>query len=164
MTRRAGKAPPGGDQAGTTNRREDRIGAAAARRAEREAKIAERRATVAQRRAIAARRQAERRASRGVKWSNREYVPMRLAPFQETTANIQGLYPFVAEAGIDAPGILVGRNLLSSGGAAPAAELTGLPKADIEAAVKRVDRADVAAVIEAAKPTERRRRNPAEAV
>jgi type IV secretory pathway VirB4 component len=89
MTRRAGKAPPGG-QAGTTNRREER-------------------------RAIAARRHAEHPATRGVKWSNREYVPMRLAPFQETTATIQGLYPFVAEAGIDAPGILVGRNLLSSG-------------------------------------------------
>ena len=50
-----------------------------------------------------------------------------------------------------------------SGGAAPAAELTGLPKADIDAAVKRADRADVTAVIEAAKPTARRRRKPAEA-
>jgi hypothetical protein len=50
-----------------------------------------------------------------------------------------------------------------SGGAAPAAELSGLPKADIEAAVKRVERADVAAVIEAAKPTTRRRSKPAEA-
>jgi len=50
-----------------------------------------------------------------------------------------------------------------SGGAAPAAELTGLPKADIEAAVKRADRADVAAVVDAAKPTARRRRKPAEA-
>jgi hypothetical protein len=84
-------------------------------REERARRIAARKATVAERRAIAARQQAERRATRGVKWSNREYMPMRLAPFQETTANIQGLYPFVAEAGIDAPGILVGRNLLSSG-------------------------------------------------
>jgi hypothetical protein len=50
-----------------------------------------------------------------------------------------------------------------SGGAANAAELSGLPKADIEAAVKRADRADVAAVIEAANPTARRRREPAEA-
>ena len=48
-----------------------------------------------------------------------------------------------------------------SGGAAPAAELSGLPKADIEAAVKRVDRADVAAVMEAANPAVRRRRKPA---
>ena len=48
-----------------------------------------------------------------------------------------------------------------SGGAAPAAELSGLPKADIEAAVKGVDRADVEAVMEAAKPALRRRRKPA---
>ncbi len=48
-----------------------------------------------------------------------------------------------------------------SGGAASAAELSGLPKADIEAAVKSVDRADVAAVMEAANPAVRRRRKPA---
>jgi hypothetical protein len=50
-----------------------------------------------------------------------------------------------------------------SGEAATAAELTGLPKADIEAAVKSVDRADVAAVMDAAKPTARRQRKPADA-
>ena len=50
-----------------------------------------------------------------------------------------------------------------SGGAAPAAQLSGLRKADIETAVKRADRADVAAVMEAAKPTAGRRRKPAEA-
>ena len=49
-----------------------------------------------------------------------------------------------------------------SGGAASAAELSGLPKGDIDAAVKRVDRADVAAVMEAANPAVRRRK-PAEA-
>lgn len=48
-----------------------------------------------------------------------------------------------------------------SGGAANAAELSGLPKADIEAAVKSVDRAEVEAVLEAAKPVPRRRRKPA---
>jgi len=48
-----------------------------------------------------------------------------------------------------------------SGGAANAAELSGLPKAEIEAAVKSVDRADVDAVLEAATPTPRRRRKPA---
>jgi hypothetical protein len=49
-----------------------------------------------------------------------------------------------------------------SGGAAYAAELSGLPKADIEAAVNRVvDRADVAAVMQAANPALRRRRKPA---
>jgi hypothetical protein len=48
-----------------------------------------------------------------------------------------------------------------SGGAAPAADLSGLPKADIDAAVRRVDRADVAAMLDAAKPTTRRRRKPA---
>jgi hypothetical protein len=47
-----------------------------------------------------------------------------------------------------------------SGGAANAAELSGLPKADIEAAVKNVDRADVEAVLEAAKPAPPRRRKP----
>jgi type IV secretory pathway VirB4 component len=71
--------------------------------------------SVSDRRASAALRHAEKRAAHGPKWSNRDYVPMRLAPFQETTATIQGLYPFIAEAGIDAPGILTGRNLLSSG-------------------------------------------------
>jgi hypothetical protein len=48
-----------------------------------------------------------------------------------------------------------------SGGAANAAGWSGLPKADIEAAVKSVDRADVETVLEAAKPTPRRRRKPA---
>jgi hypothetical protein len=49
-----------------------------------------------------------------------------------------------------------------SGGAANAAELSGLPKADIEAAVNRVvDRADVGAVMEAANLAVRRRRKPA---
>jgi len=48
-----------------------------------------------------------------------------------------------------------------SGGAANAAELSGLPKAEIEAAVKSVDRADGDAVLEAATPTPRRRRKPA---
>ncbi|MGI8458648.1 MAG: hypothetical protein ACR2LI_11115 [Propionibacteriaceae bacterium] len=80
-----------------------------------EARRAARKAKVERRRAAAAARRAQRRAMRGMKWSNREYVPMQLAPFQETTSSIQGLYPFIAEAGIDAPGILVGRNLLSSG-------------------------------------------------
>ena len=82
---------------------------------ERDLKIAARRATTAKRRAESVERRAQRANARGVKWSNREYVPMKLAPFQETTANIQGMYPFIAEAGLDAPGILVGRNLLSSG-------------------------------------------------
>ena len=50
-----------------------------------------------------------------------------------------------------------------SGGAAPAAQLSGLPKADIDAAIKRADRADVAAVMDAANPAVRRRRKPAEA-
>ena len=95
--------------------REEREAAAEQRRAKRAERVAGRKAKVAERRAAGAQRQAERLATRGVKWSNREYVPIKLAPFQETTANIQGLYPFVAEAGIDAPGILVGRNLLSSG-------------------------------------------------
>jgi hypothetical protein len=47
-----------------------------------------------------------------------------------------------------------------SGGASGAAELSGLPKADIEAAVKSVDRADVEAVLETARPAPRRRRKP----
>lgn len=68
-----------------------------------------------ERRQVAEARQAARAAARGRKWSNRDYVRMRLAPFQETTATLQGLYPFIAESGIDAPGILIGRNLLSSG-------------------------------------------------
>jgi hypothetical protein len=44
---------------------------------------------------------------------------------------------------------------------APAAELSDLPTADIEAAVKSVDSADVAAAIESANPAARRRRKPA---
>jgi hypothetical protein len=48
-----------------------------------------------------------------------------------------------------------------SGGAASAAELSGLPRADIEAAAKNVDRTEVEAVLEAAKPAPRRRRRPA---
>jgi hypothetical protein len=48
-----------------------------------------------------------------------------------------------------------------SGGAASAAELSGLPKADIESAVKSVEPAEVQAAVEAAKPAVRRRRKPA---
>jgi hypothetical protein len=48
-----------------------------------------------------------------------------------------------------------------SGGAANAAELSGLPKADIEAAGKRVDRSEVQAMMEAANPAVRRRRKAA---
>jgi hypothetical protein len=105
-----------------TQRRERADGARAERGERRAAakhardkKAASRRAKVDQRKQAAAARQAERRGSRRVKFSNRDYVPMRLPPFHETSANIQGLYPFIAEAGIDAPGILMGRNLLSSG-------------------------------------------------
>jgi len=50
-----------------------------------------------------------------------------------------------------------------SGGPASAAELSGLPKADIDAAVKSVDPAEVASVIAAAQPAPRRRRRAAEA-
>ena len=42
-----------------------------------------------------------------------------------------------------------------------AAELSGLPKSDIETAVKSVDHAEVETVLEAAKPAPRRRRKPA---
>jgi hypothetical protein len=100
MMRRYGDDRHGSDrrrhQDGSTGCREQRLAKVQARRA-------------------AATGRCTERAARGVKWSNREYLPMRLPPFQETTANLQGLYPFIAEAGIDAPGILIGRNLLSSG-------------------------------------------------
>lgn len=45
-----------------------------------------------------------------------------------------------------------------SGSAAAAAELSGLPKADIEAATRSVDKAAVDAAVAAAKPPARRRR------
>ena len=45
-----------------------------------------------------------------------------------------------------------------SGSAAAAAELSGLPKADIEAATRSVDKAEVNAAVAAAKPPVRRRR------
>ena len=48
-----------------------------------------------------------------------------------------------------------------SGGAALAAQLSGLPKADIDAAIKSVDRGDVQVMMEAANPAVRRRRKPA---
>jgi hypothetical protein len=70
---------------------------------------------VSRRRAAAARRRGGSGSRHGPKWSNRDYLPLRLPPFQETTATVQGLYPFLADAGLDAPGILIGRNLLSAG-------------------------------------------------
>jgi predicted nuclease with TOPRIM domain len=48
-----------------------------------------------------------------------------------------------------------------SGGAAAAATLSGLPKADIEAAARSVEPAEVAAVVQAATPAGRRRRKSA---
>jgi hypothetical protein len=48
-----------------------------------------------------------------------------------------------------------------AGSPAAAAELSGLAKADIEAAVKASDKATVDAAVEAAKPATRRRRTPA---
>lgn len=50
-----------------------------------------------------------------------------------------------------------------SGSAATAAELSGLPKADIEAATRTVDKAVVGAAVAAAKPPARRVRKPASA-
>lgn len=50
-----------------------------------------------------------------------------------------------------------------SGSAAAAAELSGLPKADIEAATRSVDKAAVVAAVAAAKPPARRVRKPASA-
>jgi len=47
-----------------------------------------------------------------------------------------------------------------SGSATAAADLSGLPKADIEAAIRSVDKADVDAAVAAAKPRARRRRKP----
>lgn len=48
-----------------------------------------------------------------------------------------------------------------AGSPASAAELSGLAKADIEAAIKASDKATVDAAVEAAKPATRRRRTPA---
>ncbi len=47
-----------------------------------------------------------------------------------------------------------------SGSAAAAAELSGLPKADIEAAARNADKTAVDAAVAAAKPPARRRRKP----
>ena len=51
-----------------------------------------------------------------------------------------------------------------SGSTAAAAELSGLPKADIEAATRSVDKAAVDAAVAAAKQPERRRRKPEPAI
>lgn len=48
-----------------------------------------------------------------------------------------------------------------AGSPAAAADLSGLAKSDIEAAVKATDKAAVAAAVEAAKPATRRRRSSA---
>lgn len=50
-----------------------------------------------------------------------------------------------------------------AGSAQAAAELSGLPKSDLETAVKSVDRAAVDAAVQAATPAQRRRRQPSPA-
>jgi hypothetical protein len=45
--------------------------------------------------------------------AGRAYHTLRLPPHMETTAQIAGIYPFVVDSGLDAPGMYIGRHVWS---------------------------------------------------
>jgi len=73
-------------------------------------RAAERRA--AQKAAVEARRGVQPNRLVGPR-AGRTYHQLRLPPHMETTAQIAGIYPFVVDSGLDAPGMYIGRHVWS---------------------------------------------------
>jgi len=85
-------------------------GSGRGRRAQKAAEAAER---AAARRASAARRRgAQPSPLRGL-FRGQTYHKLRLPAHMETTAQIAGIYPFVVDSGLDAPGMFIGRHVWS---------------------------------------------------
>ncbi len=86
-------------------------------RAEREAERAERAAAGAERAAMRRARAALRRGEQPPRLtgshSGRIFHKLRLPSHMETTAQIAGIYPFVVDAGLGAPGMYIGRHVWS---------------------------------------------------
>ncbi|WP_238431066.1 conjugal transfer protein TraC [Frankia nepalensis] len=83
------------------------------KRAAKSAAAAERAERVATRRAQAAlRRGAQPPALRGP-FRGQTFHKLRLPAHMETTAQIAGIYPFVVDSGLDAPGMFIGRHVWS---------------------------------------------------
>ncbi|WP_250281552.1 conjugal transfer protein TraC [Frankia sp. CiP1_Cm_nod2] len=87
------------------------------RRAEREAQRDERAAARAERAAIRRARMALRRGEQPPPLvgphAGRTFHKLRLPAHMETTAQIAGIYPFVVDAGLDTPGMYIGRHVWS---------------------------------------------------
>ncbi|WP_322749532.1 MULTISPECIES: conjugal transfer protein TraC [unclassified Frankia] len=86
-------------------------------RGEREAARAERAAAGAERAAIRRARAALRRGEQAPRLvgphAGRIFHKLRLPSHMETTAQIAGIYPFVVDAGLSAPGMYIGRHVWS---------------------------------------------------
>ncbi|KLL10960.1 MULTISPECIES: conjugal transfer protein TraC [Protofrankia] len=87
------------------------------RRAEREAQRGEQAAARAERAAIRRARMALRRGEQPPHLvgphAGRIFHKLRLPAHMETTAQIAGIYPFVVDAGLDTPGMYIGRHVWS---------------------------------------------------
>jgi hypothetical protein len=104
------------DLGGNPRGKRRRYPAAAARDARRAAKDAE----AAERAERAAVRRAKSEMRRGVRpprvlgpFRGQTFHRLRLPAHMETTAQIAGIYPFVVDAGLDAPGMFIGRHVWS---------------------------------------------------
>jgi len=92
------------------SRRQSRRGA---RRAEKSAAAAERAQRASMRRAQAALRRGVRPPRPIGPFRGQTFHKLRLPAHMETTAQIAGIYPFVVDAGLDAPGMYIGRHVWS---------------------------------------------------
>ncbi|OHV39625.1 conjugal transfer protein TraC [Pseudofrankia sp. EUN1h] len=98
--RRAGRRDGGGSARG-------------ARRAEKSAAAAERADRAATRRAQAALRRGAQPPRTSGAFRGQTFHKLRLPAHMETTAQIAGIYPFVVDSGLDAPGMFIGRHVWS---------------------------------------------------
>ncbi|MEX5708088.1 conjugal transfer protein TraC [Parafrankia sp. FMc6] len=94
-----------------------RRGAKAAAAHDRRSRRAERAAANAERAAMRRAQAALRRGAQPPKllgpFAGRAYHKLRLPAHMETTAQIAGIYPFVVDSGLDAPGMYIGRHVWS---------------------------------------------------
>jgi len=93
--------------------RRDGESARTARRAEKSAAAADRAERAATRRAQAALRRGARPSKLVGPFRGQTYHKLRLPSHMETTAQIAGIYPFIVDSGLDAPGMFIGRHVWS---------------------------------------------------
>ncbi|MCK9898859.1 conjugal transfer protein TraC [Parafrankia colletiae] len=107
----SGFADLGGSQ--QSRRRRAKAQAAHSRRSRRAERAAANAEKIAMRRAQAALRRGVQPPKLLGPYAGRNYHKLRLPAHMETTAQIAGIYPFVVDSGLDAPGMYIGRHVWS---------------------------------------------------